>query len=92
MIIIIGAIRYTLKIVVFHSPNFSFPFDFILLFFLAVIAFFEALLYVYIKLVVEFTLKMNIMKIVIKIKYFIIIKISKYKKNYLLEKIFIKSK
>ena len=54
LIIIIGAIRYTLKIVVFHSPNFSFPFDFILLFFLAVIAFFEALLYVYIKLVVEF--------------------------------------
>ena len=54
LIIIIGAIRYTLKIVVFHSPNFAFPLDYILLFCLAVIAFFEALLYVYIKLVVEF--------------------------------------
>ena len=54
LIIIIGAIRYTLKIVVFHSPNFTFPLDYILLFCLAVIAFFEALLYVYIKLVVEF--------------------------------------
>ena len=54
LIIVIGAIRYTLKIVVFHSPNFTFPLDFILLFGLAVIAFFEAVLHVYIKLVSEF--------------------------------------
>ncbi len=52
LIIIIGTIRYTLKIAVFHSPNFTFPLDFILLFCLVVIAFFEALLHVYIKLVI----------------------------------------
>jgi hypothetical protein len=54
LIIVIGAIRYTLKIVVFHSPNFTFPLDFIILFGLVVIAFFEAILHVYIKLVIEF--------------------------------------
>jgi hypothetical protein len=54
LIIIIGTIRYTFKIVVFHSPNFTFPLDYILLLCLAVIAFFEALLHVYIKLVIEF--------------------------------------
>ena len=54
MIIIIGLTRYILKIVVFHSPNFTFPFDLILLFFLLVIAFFEAFLQVYMKLVMEF--------------------------------------
>jgi hypothetical protein len=53
LIIIIGTIRYTFKIVVFHSPNFTFPLDYILLLCLAVIAFFEALLHVYIKLVIE---------------------------------------
>ena len=54
LIIIIGTIRYTFKIAVFHSPNFTFPLDYILLLCLAVIAFFEALLHVYIKLVIEF--------------------------------------
>ena len=42
LIIMIGFIRYIIKIVVFHSPDFPFPFDYILLFCLVVIAFFEA--------------------------------------------------
>lgn len=49
----IGFIRYIIKIVVFHSPDLTFPFDYILLFCLVVIAFFEALLNAYIKLVIE---------------------------------------
>lgn len=53
LIIMIGFIRYIIKIVVFHSPDLTFPFDYILLFCLVVIAFFEALLNAYIKLVIE---------------------------------------